>query len=209
MLFAACVVALALNAGAQPALPDTAKTGDFVGNTQCKVCHNKKEEGQQWDAWKKMAHATAFTSLQSDKAKEIAAKRSLAKPAHESPECLACHVTGYDPAKAAAPAKIKLEDGVQCESCHGPSSLHIKDGQALKMHPEKVAEVDMKAHRVVPDEAMCKACHNDKSPTWDPARYALDGGQKAGFDYKQALAKIQHGWPEGVIEKKYEGKYKK
>lgn len=193
----------------QPALPDKAKAWEYVGNTQCKVCHNSKEEGQQWTVWKGMEHAKAFQTLASDKAKEAAKAKGLTKPPQESPECLRCHVTGYDVAKAAAPAKIKPEDGVQCESCHGPSSAHLKDGQTLKFHKDQVGQIDIKANRVAIDENICKGCHNADSPTWNPEKYTLENGQKVGFDFKQASAKIAHKWPEGVIEKKYDGKYPK
>jgi hypothetical protein len=36
---------------------------------------------------------------------------------------------------------------------------------------------------------ICTACHNDESPTWDPAK---------GFDYEAAKEKIAHPIPEHV-----------
>ncbi|MBI5094561.1 MAG: hypothetical protein HZB26_19275 [Candidatus Hydrogenedentes bacterium] len=157
-----------------------AEDQEYIGNSACKMCHNKKPEGAQWDVWKASKHAKAFEALSTDKAKEVATKAGLKTPPAESPECLRCHVTGYD-AKAKAfnaNAKLKKEEGVQCESCHGPSSLHQKDG-AAKMQKK---EVDMKAHRTPVTEAICVTCHNKENPT--------DDGKP--FDFKAMSEKIAH-----------------
>lgn len=197
----------ASNAFGQPPLPDKAKTWTYVGQSQCKVCHNNAKEGAQWDKWHGAAHPKALELLQGDAAKEVATKIGLATPPAESPECLKCHVTGYDPATKAAPAKISPADGVQCESCHGPASEHLKDAKVLKFTPAKIAEIDIMAHHLEATEATCRGCHNDTSPTWKADRYTLESGEKVGFDYKQAYAKIAHDHPAGVMEEKYGGKY--
>ena len=207
---AAQLVALGFFVGTvegQPTLPDKAASWTYVGNTQCKVCHNGAKEGSQYDKWKESKHAQAFATLQTDEAKKIAEEKGLDKPAHEAPECLRCHVTGYDVAAAAAPAKITAADGVQCESCHGPSSEHLKDGRTLKFSPDKIAEVDIMANKVEANEATCTGCHNADSPTWNPERYTLEDGSKVGFDFKQASEKISHEYPEGAMEEKYKGAY--
>lgn len=204
---AVCSFLCAGAAVSQPVLPDIAKDWTYVSNSQCKVCHNKAEEGGQWDAWKASTHAKAFETLKSEKAVQIAKDLGLAKAPHEAPECLKCHVTGYDAAAAAPPAKIKPEDGIQCETCHGPASLHAKDGQKLKFKPAEVESIDIMAHHIKPDENLCKGCHNADSPTWNAEKYTLEDGSKVGFDFKQAHEKMKHDFPEGVLEAKYSGKY--
>jgi hypothetical protein len=191
----------------QPTLPEKAASWTYVGNSQCKVCHNSAKEGSQWDKWKEAGHARAYQALQSNEAKKIAEERGMEKPPHESAECLKCHVTGYDAATASAPAKIDLADGIQCESCHGPSSEHIKDGRTLKFSPDKIGELDIMAHKVAPDEALCRSCHNEESPTWDTSRYTLEDGTTVAFDFEQAWAKVNHAFPEGAMEEKYSGAY--
>ncbi len=191
----------------QVQVPDNAKDWAFVGQGQCKVCHNGAKEGAQWDKWHTAHHPQALELLKSDAAKEAAAKVGLTTPPHESPECLKCHVTGYDPVTKTAPAKITPADGVQCESCHGPASEHLKDAKILKFTPAKISEIDIKAHLVQATEETCRGCHNDSSPTWKPDRYTLENGQPAGFDYKQAWAKIAHDHPAGAMEEKYGDKY--
>jgi len=195
-------------ASAQPKLPDAAKGWTYVGNSQCKICHNNPKEGAQWDTWKKSKHAQALDLLKTDAAKEVAKKAGITEAPDASPKCLKCHVTGYDEAKAAAPDKIVMADSVQCESCHGPASEHVKDGKALKLAPAKIAETDIKAHITVPNEAMCVGCHNNSAPSWKDDRYTVDG-KKVGFDFKQAWEKIKHEWPDGYIDAKYQGKFPK
>ncbi len=166
----------------------------FVGNNTCKMCHNKKEEGEMWTVWQASKHAKALETLKTDAAKEVAKKAGVTAAPDQAPECLKCHVTGYDAAKdPKIPAKIDPANGVQCESCHGPASLHIPDGQARKM--KKDMTVDIKAHIKKGDKTTCVTCHNDKSPTWKADRYTLADGSKSGFDYDQAWKKIAHNIP--------------
>ena len=168
---------------------------DYVGNSQCKMCHNKKEEGEIWTVWSTKAHAKAYERLASPEAKAIGEKKGLAKPPQESPECLRCHVTAYDQAKKPpVPAKINMSDGVQCETCHGPASLHVQDGKAFKL--KKDTSVNMAAHIKRGDEATCRKCHNEESPTWNPEKYSLEDGSKTGFDFKMAWKKIEHKLPD-------------
>ena len=155
-----------------------AQEATYVGNSQCKICHNKKDEGEQWNKWKAEMHPKAFETLSTDAAKAAAAKKNVTKAPAEAPECLKCHVTGYDAAKGAAPEKINAADGIQCESCHGPASLHTADGKKFKSGDKSV---NMAAHIVAkPDEAVCKKCHNPESPTAKP------------FDFKTASEKVSH-----------------
>lgn len=181
----------------------------YIGNAMCKACHNKADIGAQWTKWSKQGHAKAFKVLAgtveglseadakalADKVKAAAAKMGVTGPPSEAPECLACHVTAYDAKTKAAPAKIKVTDGVQCESCHGPASLHKKDGMAVKMKKKTLEEANMAANLGTADEKSCLKCHNDKNPTWNPAAYTKSDGSKTGFDFEQAWAKIEHSRP--------------
>ncbi|MBI2432391.1 MAG: cytochrome C554 [Candidatus Hydrogenedentes bacterium] len=190
-------VALGLMSGARAA---DAPGAQYVGNTTCKVCHNTPDTGEQWNKWKAVKHATALEALKSDAALKIAKDKGLTVPPSEAPECLKCHVTGYDPATKKAPAKIKLDDGVQCESCHGPASLHVKDGQFLKFNPDKASTIDIKAHQPPVTEDACKKCHNEESPTWNPEKYTKADGTKAGFDFEEAKKIIAHPNPKKAAE---------
>ena len=167
-----------------------AAEGGFVGAQECKVCHNTTEREYRWDTWMNTRHADALATLKSDASARIAKEKGLSKPAWEAPECLRCHVTGYDAAKATAPARIAHADGVQCETCHGPGADHVRDAQRKWVEKEDGVKTD--AHIELPDKANCLQCHNTDSPTWDPKRYTLDDGTTTGFDYKQAKKRSIH-----------------
>jgi len=172
-----------------------AEDAEFVGHQQCKVCHNKSSEGEQWNVWKEMNHANAYELLKGDEAKAVAKELGMETPPHESPDCLKCHVTGYDPATGDAPAKIDLADGVQCESCHGASSVHIDFAKKFTFQKDEAAREQSIAALHDPNAETCTQCHNEESPTWKPDRYTLESGEKVGFDFMQAYEKIAHDDP--------------
>lgn len=182
-----CVVALCgTSYGEDPA--------KYVGSQACKMCHADKAAGEQYNLWKDSKHAKAYESLLTDKAKEMAAKAKVETPPAESPECLRCHTTGYDKAAKSSPAGVTAKDGVTCEQCHGPGSLHQKDGTEIKF--KKATDVKIGAHVIQPDAKVCEKCHNSESPTWNPEKYTLADGKKAGFDFEQANKATAHYIPD-------------
>src|SRR5262249_35640911 len=67
-------------------------------------------------------HARAYQVLLSSRSQKIAEKLAGGKgvvPAHEDARCLACHATPG--AERAALPQVVREDGIGCESCHGPA----------------------------------------------------------------------------------------
>jgi len=188
---AVMVVACAFSA------PAFAQEATYIGESQCKVCHNKKDEGEQWNKWKGEKHPTSLEALKSPKALEVAKAKGLTTPPSESPECLKCHVTAFDAGKT--PEKILPASGVQCEACHGPGSLHQAEGKKKLFQKDataKTAETMLK-----PDAKTCEKCHNKDNPTFNPERYTLKDGSKADFDFEQAYAKIAHPNPKKAAAK--------
>lgn len=158
----------------------------YVGTTACKACHNMPKTGKQYAAWEGTAHANAYKTLQSAEADKIAEKKGLKTKAAESPECLACHVTGMNEKGAQFDAKFAKTEGVGCEACHGAGegykSKHakketLKDAIAAGMELPKVADGSA--------EKLCKTCHNDKSPTYK------------SFKFQEFWKKIAHPLPQG------------
>ena len=164
----------------------------YKGAKTCKMCHTKAEVGAQYTKWSEMGHSKAFKTLQSDAAKALAKEKGIEGLPEAAPECLQCHVTAYDVKTKAVPAKMVMADGVQCETCHGPASNHMKDGMKFKKDPS----IDMSKNIKRGDAKTCAQCHNDKSPTWDPKRYTLKDGTTTGFDFEAAAKKIAHPVPE-------------
>jgi hypothetical protein len=184
-----------------------ASTGEhkYVGVQKCKSCHKKKLIGNQYAKWQEMKHSEAFETLKGDEAIKLAKEKGIAKPPHEADECLKCHATAYGLKREQfAKRPLKLSDGVQCESCHGPGNDYKKK-KIMSDHDKSVAGGMWEPGK---DEKICLNCHNDESPSWDPGKYELAGGGTAGFDHEQAKEKIAHPIPEDVkgryleIEKK-------
>jgi hypothetical protein len=166
------------------------KEPQYVGAKKCKTCHKKELIGNQYGAWQKMKHSKAFETLKEDKALEIAKEKGLAGPPSEAPECLKCHVTAYgEDLSKFAKKPLDHEDGVQCESCHGPGSLYKKK-KTMADHEKSLAAGMWEPGK---DEKICTGCHNEESPTWDASK---------GFDFEKRKEDIAHPIPKDV-----KGKY--
>ena len=162
----------------------------YVGVKKCKTCHKKELIGDQYGAWQEAKHSKAFETLKSEKAAEVAKAQGITGPASESEKCLKCHVTAYgEDASKFAKAPLSPENGVQCESCHGPGSLYKKK-KTMSDHDKSVAAGMWEPGK---DDKICLGCHNEESPTWDAA---------AGFDYEKRKEEIAHPIPADV-----KGKY--
>jgi hypothetical protein len=134
----------------------------YIGAAKCKMCHNKAEKGSQFTKWQTSVHAKAMASLKGAEA--------------TNPKCLKCHSTaaGVDQALVAT---ITVEEGVSCESCHGPGSVY-KVATTMK---DKA--LSLSKGMIEPTEAVCLKCHNKESPNYK------------GFNYKEYAAKIAHDDP--------------
>lgn len=175
MLIGVFVVVLA---GWKPmvAHSDDAPEHAFVGADKCKMCHNSAKKGAQYTKWKEAKHSKAYETLATDKAKEAASAKGIDDP-QNAPECLRCHVTGYGAPEEMLTDKYKIEDGVGCESCHGPGADYYK------MATMKDREKSIEAGLVIPDAETCTRCHNEDSPFFQ------------GFDFETFYAKIAHEMP--------------
>ena len=126
------------------------------------MCHNKPDKGEQYNKWAASPHAKAMESLKGDDAK--------------NPKCLKCHSTAAS-VDASLLAGLKVEEGVTCESCHGPGSVY-KSATIMK-------KLDLAKEKglIIPTEETCKKCHNEESPNYK------------GFNFKEYVAKIAHDDP--------------
>jgi 2',3'-cyclic-nucleotide 2'-phosphodiesterase (5'-nucleotidase family) len=114
--------------------PLAAGQASYVGVTACLECH--EEVKPFWDNDK---HKIAWATLEREnKTFDL--------------ECVSCHVTGYGKPGGAILGRLKNLKTVQCESCHGPGSIHAEEG-------------DVSAIRRDPPKATCVTCHNPKHST--------------------------------------------
>ncbi len=151
-------------------------THEYAGVEKCSMCHKSEARGDQYGQWKKTRHATAYTTLATDAAKEIAKKMDIKDP-QKSPKCLKCHVTAYGVDEELLGSKFTMEDGVGCETCHGPG------GDYMKLSIMKDKEKAIEAGLIIPTEELCVSCHNEGSPTYKK------------FVYKEFFPKIAHPIP--------------
>jgi len=135
----------------------------FLGTKACKLCHQTMVQTKVYDAWAQTKHAQA-------------------KPDDGAPpDEVYRRVTAYDPQTG----RYK-EAGVNCEDCHGPSSLHV----AAALEQDKKT---LNPAKLTPAQALsiCGNCHS-QGTTADGAKYPK------GFQPGQDLMKIWTLAPEVV-----------
>ena len=134
----------------------------YIGAAKCKMCHNKPDKGEQYNKWEAGPHAHAMETLKGDEKND--------------PKCLKCHSTAASVDQSLI-ATIKVEEGVSCESCHGPGSVY-KSAAIMKNQ-----KLSLSKGLIIPTEEVCVQCHNEESPTFK------------GFNYDEYVAKIAHDDP--------------
>ena len=152
---------------------DGRDAANYVGVKTCGICYKKEDSGNQLGVWEKSPHAKAFETLGTPAAKEAGKKAGIDDP-QKSGKCLKCHSTAYNFTESVATEKIKPEDGVTCESCHGPGKKYM-----AKSTMEDRAKA-IEAGLVYPATKSCTLCHNSESPMFK------------GFDEKTYVEKIAH-----------------
>ena len=76
--------------------------------------------------------------------------------------------------------KFKIEDEVQCETCHGPGS----DYKSKKVMKDKKVAIEKGLLMYDNPEELCVKCHNEEGPHFK------------GFNFEERWAKIKHRKPE-------------
>ncbi len=144
------------------------KTGEFVGSETCGDCHTTA-----FDVWKNSNHFHATDSIVTPP------NDRGAIPRHFDPECVSCHVTGWDPQKFEpfetgywSLEKTPKLVGSGCENCHGPGSEHIaaeNDGSDSELMNRLREQMRLPLNQA---EAKCVECHDtDNSPEFNFKEY--------------------------------------
>ncbi|MBC34617.1 MAG: cytochrome C554 [Bacteroidetes bacterium] len=140
----------------------SAQEFEYIGAKKCKICHNKPAKGAQYKVWLNNKHAKAMESLKGAEKND--------------PKCIKCHSTvGHVDAKLVL--TLTKEEGVSCESCHGPGSKY-KPNSIMKSREKSMAK-----GLILPTEKVCKKCHNEESPHYK------------GFNYEEYVKMIAHDNP--------------
>lgn len=151
----------------------------YVGTKVCGLCHKSEKQGEQLGIWEKSAHAKAYKTLLTEEANKIASEKGFSTKAAETEACLKCHVSGYNVDASMLGAKFNIEDGVQCETCHGPGSEY----KSMKIMKDKKLAVENGLLMYDNKEELCKKCHNEESPSYKE------------FNFEEMWAKIKHDVP--------------
>jgi hypothetical protein len=132
---------------AEPPPPAPPGRASFVGGEACAKCHKKAVA-----FWKTTVHAHAWKTLVDG-----------GKTGDD--DCVSCHVTGYGEIGGSSLGFTKKLEAIQCETCHGPGSIHVKE-EGLEDPP---------AVRLDTPESTCVRCHNPKhSDTFQYVAYLRD-----------------------------------
>lgn len=150
----------------------------FVGSGKCAECHIDAN-----DVFEKTPHSHALETLV-----------KLDPPRHFDPECISCHVVGwnsqkYFPYKSGYrdPKTTKHLGDVGCENCHGPGAAHVAAEESLETTEEELQKrrkevqillIEGEAEGKLPEgvvgrvTAKCQECHDlDNSPEFDFKTY--------------------------------------
>jgi hypothetical protein len=157
----------------------------ITGSDKCGECHQLQMLGNQTVYWQTSRHRAAYISLQSQLAKDFAAKNNIAEPI-KNELCLSCHTTSGILKGFGGQLSYKIEEGVGCEGCHGAGSGYsptenMKDEELFKRHGG-----------IVGDEKVCLECHSPKANTEHKISEDSCPFQDEDFNYKAAFEKIKH-----------------
>ncbi|HEY2019226.1 MAG TPA: multiheme c-type cytochrome, partial [Bryobacteraceae bacterium] len=154
----------------------------YVGIATCVRCHSGGMAQNMALSWSKTAHANLFK----DGVNGVASD-------HYAASCIACHTVGYDTAPGAVnggfddvaaqlkwtfptvqkagvfeamPDALKNVANIQCESCHGPGSVHASTGGSSLAISKSMGSAD------------CAQCHDApthhiKNGEWNNSRHAV------------------------------------
>jgi hypothetical protein len=167
--------------GAAIKVGETIFGATYVGIATCARCHSGGLAQNMAQSWSKTAHATLFTQGVNGIASD-----------HYAASCVPCHSVGYDVTAGAVnggwddvmkqtgwtfpttmkagnfeamPDALKNVSNIQCESCHGPGSVHAAGASKVAISVNKQSS----------DCAQCHDAptHHIKNGEWNNSRHAI------------------------------------
>lgn len=165
---------------AQPVLVQPAH--EYVGSSNCGLCHSGEANGYIMENWKVGPHARAFQSLGTEKAKTILLEKyGLMGNPKDEVMCRGCHITGFNSTSTNStststsnPTNLLADEGVSCEGCHGQGKDY-STAEIMK-NRDKAIKLGLNSDPKI----MCNKCHNES------------GHSKTTFDFVSAWQSIKH-----------------
>jgi len=152
----------------------TLDANPYVGVKVCGECHKSALE-----VWNTSKHAQATEALKTGHPQQ---DKPFIKRMFD-PECICCHVTGWDPKKVIRYNSGYVDEkasahltGQQCENCHGPGGRHTELERLFDKNKELTDDVKAwrKYHRLNHKTAfdLCVKCHDpDNDPKFGTATF--------------------------------------
>ncbi len=142
--------------------------GHYVGIATCGTanCHGgtlpRNEQrilANEYFTWdKKDLHRRAYEVLLNPRSAAIARNLRLSAPPARTPLCLDCHALQV-PTRLQE-ARLEIEDGISCESCHGPASGWLEGHRAEGWtHADSVAAGMRDTKDLGVRAGLCLSCH--------------------------------------------------
>ncbi|HID75817.1 MAG TPA: hypothetical protein EYP56_07450 [Planctomycetaceae bacterium] len=143
--------------------------GAYVGSQKCQSCHEVS-----YRVWRKSGHARAWRTLV-----------HLDPPRTHDPECVSCHVVGWNPeyyypyetgfwSEEKTPELVD----VGCESCHGPGEAHVKAEMGSDLALQRKLQQAVTLTLEDAKKQQCITCH--------------DGENSPDFKFETYWPKIEH-----------------
>jgi hypothetical protein len=176
----------------------------YVGVASCAsmACHNaqgpKGSLGSEYTTWAAFdPHGRAFSVLRNERSQRIAKNLHLKKPAHQEDLCLKCHVSP-DWEQAARTPGFTLEDGVGCESCHGPAGRwlteHFKAGWRRLTPAQKQRQGMNDTKGLLGRARTCVVCHVGTGNSDVNHDLIAAGHPRLNFEFAAFHAVLPHHW---------------
>ncbi len=168
----------------------------YVGAIVCKTCHGPPQDNDPFSVWSVSKHSRTFVQLGTGYIEMIDPEAkgfvpegfggSIVKEARRlgvDTDCLQCHTTASTLADEHKAKTFHLEDGVQCEACHGPGGAHVTWMEQSNMTGSQRPKSSRMTISTIDD--CSEACHRVK-PTHSPF-------MATEFDPQESWRKIAHG----------------
>ena len=156
----------------------------YVGSRACARCHEGRAAGSQYSHWLTTAHSRAWASLATPEAKAMARLSGIPDEPERAPVCLGCHATAAESEPWERDEGFRIEDGVQCEKCHGPGSEYMDE--VVMRDPVAARRAGLRRFT----KRDCAVCHYVKG-----SHVAVH--QKPALDVEKAWAVLAHPVPGG------------
>ena len=153
----------------------TRPAAKYVGNEVCGTCH-----AREYKKWLGTRHSRSWVMLgmteKADRVKSYFNVKSLTP--QNSAICLQCHGTAADTPPEFRLPTFHVEEGVQCETCHGPGEEYVPE--AVMKNKQEAISLGLR----MPTKEVCLNCHKTK-----PSHEFMN---KKPFDFEEMYKKIAH-----------------